>query len=65
MPLSIAPRRYALLAALLLPLIVLAACGDPPNEERIESLEEETGELEDRLEQLEERVRALEQARAS
>ena len=66
MPFRIALRGYALLPALLLsPLALLAACDEPPNEQRIEDLEEANDELEDRLQELEERVRVLEQGRAS
>ncbi len=59
-------RRCALPPVLLLtPLALLTACDEPPNEQRIERLEDGTDELEERLEELEERVRALEQAGAS
>ena len=65
MTLWITLRRYAFLPVLLTPLAPLAACDEPPNEQRIERLEDGTEDLEERLEELEERVRALEQGRAS
>ena len=52
-------RGWAIRGALLLPLAAVAACGEPPNEERIEDLEEQVDELERRLEALEERVRGF------
>ncbi len=66
MPLRVTLRRYiSCTAALLLMLTVLGACGEEPNEERIEDLEADTEELEERLDRLEERMRALEQGGAS
>lgn len=49
-------RRYAVLGALLLPIAALPACGEAPNEERIETLEDKITDLEQRIEALEERV---------
>ena len=50
-------RRALLASAVILAVAALASCGEPPNEERIEDLEEEVGELRDRVEALEERLR--------
>lgn len=66
MPLWITLRRYiSRAAALLVILTVLGACGEEPNEERIDDLEADTEELEERLDRLEERMRAREQGGAS
>jgi hypothetical protein len=57
MILPTALRRAAFVVALVLPVAALTACGDPPNEKRIEDLEEQVEELTDRVEALEDRIR--------
>ena len=66
MPLWITLRRYiSRAAALLVILTVLGACGEEPNEERIDDLEEDTEELGERLDRLEERIHAPKKGGAS